>query len=211
MLPGEPELSDSLKVSKMTIRQAMSKLVREGYVQRHRGRGTFVCQPKVDIQLPLFASFTRDMHSRGFIPRTETLSIQKVNASPRQAKMLQLDPGAPLVRLVRLRLADEVPMVLETTWLNGALLPGLAEYADIPSLYRLLEEEYSIVPTRARQVAEAASATPDEARHLGIAPGMPVLLFESVLLNQHDIPVEITKAVYRGDRYKLYFERIRTK
>ncbi len=209
-LPSEPELALHLGVSKMTVRQAFSQLVAEGLVERHRGRGTFVCAPKVEIQLPYFTSFTQDMLARGFTPRTEILAVERTLASGRQAAALGVEPHAPLIRLVRLRLADERPMALETTWLRADLVPGFLErHPRFVSLYQVLEEDYGIRPTRARQTLEAAAATPGEAAQLGLPPGAPVLLLESLLFDQHDRPVEMTKAVYRGDRYRLYFERVR--
>lgn len=207
-LPSEPELARSLGVSKMTVRHALNQLVGDGLITRQKGRGTFVAHQKVEITLPYFTSYSEDMARRGYTPFTQLLSVETVQASARQAKTLGLDERAPLIRIVRLRLADEIPIALETSWVNAALVPNFVErHRSFTSLYQVLQDDYDLRPTRARQSFEATSAAAHESIHLGIPAGSPILLLESVLYDQKDRPVDLTKAAYRGDRYKIYFER----
>jgi GntR family transcriptional regulator len=209
-LPGEPQMADELGVSKMTVRQAISELVAQGLLERQKGRGTFVSSPHVSMQLPYFTSFTQDMRSRGYVPRTELLSIEEATASRRQAERLRVQPGDKLVRIKHLRFADELPMVMETVLIIDSLFPNIIDrLAKNESRYELYEQQYNIRPTRADQELEAVAATSVEASHLGMPIGAPALLIEGVLYDQQVRPVEIMKSVYRADRYKVYLQRTR--
>ncbi|HET7559383.1 MAG TPA: GntR family transcriptional regulator [Limnochordia bacterium] len=210
-LPGEPELCRALGVSKMTLRQALGDLSSEGVLERKRGQGTIVRGPRVAIELPYFRSYTTDMQMRGYRPGTRLLGLDQLAASAREARALGIAPNDRLIRLSRLRLADDSPMALETTLLPAALLPGFLDLAkDMRSLYAVFERVYDIRPTRAVQELQAVAATAEEAGQLGVAPGAALLMIESVLYDQHDRPVEFTKSRYRGDRYQLHFERLRS-
>lgn len=208
VLPGEPAIAEQLGVSVMTVRQALTQLVVEGYLDRQRGKGTFVCDRKLQMHLPYFMSYRSDMRLRGFVPRTQILAIDEVQASPRQGSALQIDAGSPLFRLVRLRFADDLPMMFETTWISTTLVPDFPQViSDDSSYYEVLEGHYGIRPSRTTQTLEAVSATIDEARHLSVPPGSPVLLIDGILYDQKDAPVDLTKSLYRADRYKFHIER----
>lgn len=210
LLPGEPQLAEELGVSKMTVRQAIYELVAEGLLERQRGRGTFVCTPSVSMQLPFFTSFTQDMQHRGYVPRTILLTVAQVAASQRQADRLRITRGEKLVRITRLRFADDLPMVYETVLIIDARFPDIKKRLEATeSRYNVYEQGYGVRPARAEQTLEAVSVTAEEAAHLGVAAGSPALMIEGVLYDQDDGPMEIMKSVYRGDRYKVYLERTR--
>lgn len=210
LLPGEPQLAEELGVSKMTIRQAIYELVAEGLLERHKGRGTFVRPPSMRLQLPFFTSYTQDMRRRGYAPRTVLLQLGTMPASERQAGRLGIEPGDRLVRIHRLRFADELPMVLETVLIVKALFPGIEDaLQESESRYAIYENRYGVRPNRAEQTLEAVITTSEEARHLGVPVGAPALMIEGVLFDQDDRAIEIMKSVYRADRYKVYLERTR--
>lgn len=210
LLPGEPQLAEDLGVSKMTVRQAIYELVAEGLLERQRGRGTFVCSPSVSLQLPFFTSFTQDMRHRGYVPRTVLLTVAQVAASKRQAERLRIEPGSKLVRITRLRFADELPMVFETVLIIDERFPDIiAKLRETESRYDVYEQGYGVRPARAEQTLEAVIVTAEEASHLGVSASAPALMIEGVLYDQDDRPIEIMKSVYRADRYKVYLERTR--
>lgn len=210
LLPGEPQLAEELGVSKMTVRQAIYELVAEGLLERQKGRGTFVRSPSVRLQLPFFTSFTQDMLHRGYTPKTTLLTVSEIAASRRQAERLHIEPSAALVRITRLRFADELPMVHETVLIIDERFPGIVDRLHkTESRYDVYEKGYEVRPARAEQTLEAVIVTTEEANHLGVPAGAPALMIEGVLYDQDDRPVEIMKSVYRADRYKVYLERTR--
>lgn len=208
LLTGEPAIAEQLKVSIMTVRQALAQLVAEGYIERQRGKGTFVRDRKLKMHLPYFTSYRSDMRARGFVPGTKIIEIDETAASERQGKTLGIKTGSPLFRIVRLRFADDLPMMLETTWISTHLVPDFPnKFSDDDSYYETLENRFGIVPSRTTQTLEAVNTTMNEATYLGVAIGSPVLFVQGILFDQNNHPVDITKSLYRADRYKFYIER----
>src|SRR5947209_11637694 len=103
-IPSERQLSLDLKVSRLTIRAALDELVRDGYLDRRHGSGTYVTEPKIAQPLTL-TSFSEDMRRRGMVPGSRTLELATTLAGARLARRLQVSPAERLVRVKRLRLA----------------------------------------------------------------------------------------------------------
>src|SRR5213592_4451292 len=112
-IPSERRLSGELGVSRLTLRAALDELVREGYLVRRHGSGTFVSEPKIAQQLTL-TSFSEDMRRRGMVPDSRTIGLDNVLAGAQVGRALNLSPDARVYRIRRLRLADSVPIAVET-------------------------------------------------------------------------------------------------
>src|SRR5436305_14934192 len=138
-IPSERQLGIDLGVSRLTVRAALDELVREGYLLRRRGAGTFVNEPKVAKGLTI-SSFSDDMRERGMMPASQTLDLSVVAAGARLGRTLHLSPSEPVVAVKRLRLADGEPMAIELLHVRQSLVPGLTA-ADLEdnSFYDLLE------------------------------------------------------------------------
>src|ERR671935_2659212 len=111
-IPAERRLSRELGVSRLTLRAALDDLVREGYLVRRHGSGTFVSEPKIAQRLTL-TSFSEDMRRRGMVPDSRTIGLENVHAGPQVARALRISPSERVYRIRRLRLADGEPMALE--------------------------------------------------------------------------------------------------
>src|ERR687888_2159773 len=112
-IPSERRLSTDIGVSRLTLRAALDELVREGYLVRKHGSGTFVGQPKIAQQLTL-TSFSEDMRRRGMVPDSRTLRLENVHAGARVGRALNVSPDARVFQIRRLRLAGGGPVALET-------------------------------------------------------------------------------------------------
>lgn len=207
MLPPESELIATYEVSRTTVRQVLDMLVNEGLIYRQRGRGTFVAHPTVEQSLVRIVSFTDDMRQRGFEPGTRVLSAGLVPAAEEVAAQLESEPGEPLARIERLRLADGEPMSVEESYLIHRYCPGVLnhDYATHP-LREVLERECGIRWLRARQVIRAVPATAYLARVLSVPARSALLYVERVSYSTQNVPVEFLRIYYRGDRYSLYNE-----
>lgn len=207
MIPPESELTERYQVSRITVRQVLDMLAREGLIYRQRGRGTFVAHPTVDQVLQRIVSFTDDMRRRGFAPSTRVLSAGLLPAPEEIARKLTVPAGTELVRLQRLRLADDEPMTIEESYLIHRYCPGLLErdYRSEP-LRELLERVYGIRWSRATQVIRAISAPRELAGLLAIRPNAAVLFIERVSYSQDNVPIEFLRLYHRGDRYALQNE-----
>lgn len=210
-LPPERQLSEHYGISRMTARQALIYLIREGVLVVRRGFGTYVAEPKLTHDALYLLGFSEEVQHRGGTPVSQVLEQGSVPAPAVVATALHLTPDAAVVKLVRLRLADSVPLLLETSYVPVALCPSL-EHADlaVQSLYTVLEREGSVILKRTRQELEATVANDYECELFSLAPNTPMILVEGVTYDERDRPVEYFKAIYRGDRFTFSFESERS-
>jgi GntR family transcriptional regulator len=207
LIPAEPELIQQYGVSRIVIRQVLNRLVGEGLIFRQQGRGSFVAERRLEEGLTRIVSFTEDMRQRGLTPQTQILFSGVVAANEELAEHLGIQPGEELVRLERLRLANDEPLSIEDSYLVQRQFPGIlkGDYTRDP-LREALDHKYGVQIVRARQVIRAVQATAEQARRLAIPVKSPLLLIERVSFSQLDRPVEFLRIHYRGDRYSLYNE-----
>ena len=205
-IPSERQLSVDLGVSRLTVRAALDELVREGYLVRRRGAGTFVAEPKVAKGMDA-SSFSDDMRARGLTPASRTIELRVVPAGARLGRLLHVSPSEPIVSAKRLRLADGEPMAIELLNVRAALVPGLSA-ADLEenSFYELLVDRYSIEIAGGTQTVEPTVTNDEESTALGVPLHSPALLFERVTRSTTGDVVEFTTSTYRGDRYRLETE-----
>lgn len=211
-LPGEPQLCKLFDVSRTVIRQALNELVIEGLVVRRKGKGTFVAEPKLSGSLvQRLTGFYENMADQGKIAITRVLKQDKVVASRRIAGYLSLEKGVELVRLERLRLVQDEPILLVTSYLPYNRFHKLlaTDLSGDVSLYAYLEEELDIRIARGSRTIEAVAANEYEARWLNIEQGAPLILLDSVSYLEDGTPIEYYHALHRGDRSKFEVELIR--
>jgi GntR family transcriptional regulator len=208
-IPSERRLSTELGVSRLTLRAALDELVREGYLVRRHGSGTFVSEPKIAQQLTL-TSFSEDMRRRGMVPDSRTISLENVHAGPQVARALNISPAERVFQIRRLRLADDEPMALETLHVPVSLVPGLtAAQIEHASWYELVEERYNIVIASGLQTIEPTVTNDEESQLLGVPLHSPAFLFERTSQTRDGRIVEFVRSIYRGDRYRLVTELAR--
>jgi GntR family transcriptional regulator len=206
-LPSERELSEEAAISRMTARQAVAYLVREGVLTVKPGVGTFVAEPKLAHDALHLLSFTEEMMRQGGSASSRVLEQALIVPPLQVAAELNLPSDEMVVKIVRLRMSAQTPLLLETIFVPAALCPGL-EQADLStqSFYALLEQDYGLRLNRIRQTIEATMANEYEAQLFSVEPGTPMILLEGVTYLDRDRPVEYVKAVYRGDRFKFELE-----
>lgn len=203
LLPSEREYAEQLDISRMTVRQAITNLVNEGLLTRQKGRGTFVAEQKLEQKLSGLTSFTEDMKARGMNPANTLLAFEIVPAETKVAERLHLKQHTPVYEIKRIRLADDVPMALETVYISANLVKGLTEAITTSSLYRYIEEDLGLQIGHAVQSMEAAIVNEQERAHLLVQKGAPVLLIERNTFLKDGTPLEYVKSSYRADRYKF--------
>lgn len=205
MIPSEREYAETYGISRMTVRQAITNLVNDGYLTRRKGKGTFVANQKIEQRLGL-TSFTEDMKARGLKPSTKLIDFQISEARGKIAAGLGIHPGDEIYEIQRVRLADNIPMALETTYLAADLVKGLNQRIVQGSLYQFVEEELGLNIDYATQELEASVARETESEVLRIAKGTPVLLIRRYTYLKDGRPLELVQSIYRGDRYKFIID-----
>src|SRR2546430_14221676 len=150
-IPPERRLSTDLGVSRLTLRAALDDLVRDGYLERRHGSGTFVSEPKIAQQLTL-TSFSEDMRRRGMTAGSRTIELRQTHAGAAVGRALKVSPDARVVLIRRLRLADGEPMALETLHVPAAPVPDLTpERLKAASFYHLIERRHGVPIARGLQ------------------------------------------------------------
>jgi GntR family transcriptional regulator len=210
-IPSERVLESTYNISRTTIREAIHHLVREGYLYREHGRGTFVSPKKLVKGLMDLTSFSEDMKNRDMIPGQTILEIAQVNAPLKICELLDISPEKKVVMVRRIRTGDGKPIGLQTSY---SVLPETEtitteELEKYGSLYRLYREKFQIIPTEADETHEVTIASLIEAKLLDVEEGTPLLLSERLSYSQYRKPVEYVKILYRGDRYRYYVRLIR--
>jgi GntR family transcriptional regulator len=200
--PSERELVQRFGVARMTVRQAMDALVVEGLLERIPGRGTFVARPR---RVPSrVTGFTEEMTRRGMLAESQTLLARREQAGPGVARALNVSEGDAVIHWRRLRRADAVPTCIEDAYLNEVLIPGFLQSGMPTSLYDALAAR-GLRPSWAEDSITADAASDDEATLLEIAPGTPVLRHSRRALAGEKV-VEVSRTVYRSDRFTLWVQ-----
>ena len=207
LIPTETELCELYNVSRITVRRALGELVHEGYLERISGRGTFVTQPRVNQPLRQLTSFTEDMQRRGQHPNGKVLDFRVIPANSELAEKLNLAKNDMVILLSRLRLANNEPMAVESSYLPKHYFPGIEnENFEGQSLYKLLRDKFGVVLTRAVQKISAAACPKREATLLSIPNKSPVLRIFRTTFDESERIIEYVESFYRGDKYVFQAE-----
>jgi GntR family transcriptional regulator len=200
---SERELMELFDVSRITVRQAISSLVRAGYLQSSRGIGTTVVAQKImeDLHHKVI-SFSEEMALHGIVMDTSFCKIDLVPADLVIAREFGLEAHHKVYLLERIRCADKVPIVYTLTYLNPILdlpLDG-EEYKD--SLYRMLAEKLNISIVSGQEILEAIPADINIAAMLEMEKNMPVFKRTRITADQHGRTIEHSICYYPGNKYK---------
>ena len=199
VLPSERELMSVYGVSRMTVRQAIAKLVDEGRAYNIHGSGTYVGSTDLFLKTPKLTSFTEDMTSRGYAASSRMLALTSVSATAEIARSLNLPVESECTHIRRLRLADENPMAIEDVYLPREIL-ALENFNLAESLYTQLDSAGHEL-YRAEQEIQAITLDPEQSRLLGVEPGTAALSVTRVSSSRRGQLIEYARTIYRADRY----------
>ncbi len=201
-LPSEREISETLGVSRSTVRKAIDVLAAEGLLEQRHGSGTFVMR-RVEQKLRTLRSFSEEMRARGFEPSSIVFEKAVVYPSPEEILALSISPSARVLRFGRIRLADEMPMAVERVTIDHRFVGDVEQIQD--SLYDTLRRR-GYAPVRALQRMHAAEIPATDAKLMNLREGAPVLLMERRSYLPDGTVVEFTRSTYRGDTYDFVVE-----
>lgn len=202
-IPPESHLCQQYSVSRTTVRQALSRLVYDGLIVRHRGRGSFVAEPRLEHSKP-FLSFEEEMLARGATTGIKLLDMRTEPVEGRAAENLGLPAGTAVMVLERLRFVNGQVVGYEIRYLpeqiGKALTPDeIHNQPLVPALRRILGKPR----TRLSLNVTASTARGKEARVLEAKIGAPVLVREHTWFYEPEGPMQYGKSIFRGDRYQM--------
>jgi GntR family transcriptional regulator len=208
-IPSERELMDRFSVSRSTVRQAVSALVREGVLEKIHGKGTFISHRPVEEWLGNLSTYNEIIEEMGMKPSTRLLSHGR-EKSPREiANTLGVDE---FYVIERLRYADNVPIAIEKQYYPVEIGLKLAGYdLDTAILYDLLELSLGIKLWEAEQMISSTEPSAEECSLLEIPKSTGVMVFERVTWDPEGSPVEFLRGVFRSDMYSFRIKLARRK
>jgi GntR family transcriptional regulator len=207
VVPGEWDLATLYGVSRLTIRRALDELVRQNWLARKQGVGTFVRQPTIASIAASKLSFTEQMRAIGREPSSQQVDQRVTPSTQKIAQRLHLQPGEPVFEVTRVRLADGIPILLETACLSAARFPLLTEqdWSQDLSLYKILNDIYGVVISAMDHTIKPVMLTENTARYLQAEAGIPALLSEIISYSPDGTPVEFSWSFSNGDKSEFYF------
>ena len=211
-LPSESELGVSFGVSRITVRQALAHLQREGLIYTLQGKGSFVSRPKAFQNVSSLMGFAESMSAMGYEVINQLLDLRFVAADAQVAERLQLAEGAEVTEIRRVRLLNRAPVSLEVTYVPASLGRKLAQ-ADLITrdIFLIIENEGGLSLGHAELKIDATLADAELAAALHTSEGAPVMRIERLTHDTQGRPIDFEFLYFRADtfQYRLRVDRQR--
>lgn len=208
---SERKICDEYGVSRTTVRLAMAELEHMGYIYKRHGKGTFVAALNQNSQNLMDSySFTDHMKAQGKNPSTKVLSFEIVESTKYFSEKLGINPGEKIIKIMRLRLADNIPMMLERTYLPMREFIGLTQEKVIQKpLYEIFREDYGEIIKVADEEFSAGIVSDKEAELLEVPIDSACLKLLRTTYNDNNIVIEFTLSVARSDKFVYKIRHLR--
>lgn len=208
VLPKEIDLCEMFHVSRPTVRTALANLVLEGLITRTKRKGTCVkAWRTLESSTVFIESFQQEMASKGVDVVTEVLEFRCIEAPEEVAGVLQLEPGAMVVKLTRLRYGRDSfeggPIVLTTSYLIGETWPWIQRYDMEHTALREVLKKHHLDRSVIEKEITLYTLNEREARLLGEAPNAPVIAIHSTAWDQNNRPMEYCLSIYPANRNRF--------
>jgi len=210
-LPTEADLAARFGVARTTVREALKLLEQDGLINVHHGRGRFLSTlPRLDRPVTRLESVTEMMAGLGRALSNRVVSVQVRPATPHEAEALELEPGAEIVTLERVRLQEDDPLIYSVDVLPASLLPGPPGAVDWSgSLFELLDGAGINITTAVAQL-RAVTLPLGVTRRLGLPAGQAWQLIVHRNLAESGRPAVYSHDYYRGDQFTFNVLRRRS-
>jgi GntR family transcriptional regulator len=202
-LPSERALVSEFGVSRITVRNALRELVQEGVLRSAPGKGFYVAE-RPSFALHGLVSLTALAQARGLVISNRVLAARPTVASPALARQMEVEVGAALLHVARVRLLDGVPVSIQSLWVPERRCRGLLdEDLERASLFALLRERFGITLARAESAISARLASDEERQLLELDEGAPVLTVDQRTLDADGEPVELSFSAHHPERFPV--------
>lgn len=207
MIPTEAELCEMYNVSRVTVRRAVLDLVKEGLLNRGKGKGTFVSEYYGMTAMNGIQSFTQELLGLNMRPSAKVLSCKIRKADRLLQTNLELTEGDTVVTLSRLRLVDNEPCMVEVMNFPHKLVPGIENEDLTQSIYRLLKDKYHLEVVQARDIMEPIIVGEYESKLLQMPMPSAGLRTYRLGRDENDRAIEYTTHIIPGKKCTLVFDR----
>ncbi len=205
-MPSESELGELFGVSRITVRQALGDLQKEGLIFKIHGKGTFVTKPKAFQNLSKLQGLSESLTQLGYEVINRVLAINAIPANERIAAQLQLPVGSVVTEIKRVRTINREPLSLEISYFPKDIGDRLQK-ADLTlrDIFLILENDLQINLGHAELAIDAVIANEDIAAALNTASGAPIMRIERLTHTVNGEPIDFEFLYYRGDAFQYRF------
>ena len=208
-IPSENEIINKYKVSNTTARKVLQEIEKAGWVNRIKGKGTFVSPTSVNRSLNRILSFTKNMVEQGRKPSTKVVSV---NIHRRGCSLTlrgrRYNLKGPICEIQRIRFADGVPMMKETRYISSTLCPGIERMKLERSLYDIYHQKYNITLEKISQILSVVFLDQKDYASFNVTEAIPAFKVKGVTFCGKELIVEIEESIYRGDLYRFYVDAV---
>ena len=211
-IPSEQELAERFLVSRATVREVLKGLVQAGLLDCRHGKGYFVLSPEAVIHKPVtqLQSVTELMADMGYSVENRVLRMQEENPSPQVRRELQLKEGQTTLRLERVRLSREQPLIYSVDIFPRHLVPGAWQEQDWSgSLLRFFGETSDVDIVSSRTVMHAVLLDPPLCEEIGVPPRTAWFCMEQLNVTKTGRPILFSQDYHRGENFQFYITRRR--
>ena len=208
-LPGERSLCEILGASRTLVRAAINQLVQEGVLYSKIGSGTYIEKPKVCRPLQVYIPFKSTVENEGRKFTTKVLSVTKAESDKNIARHLHLTIGQPVYELKRLRSIDDIPFMIDVSYIDAKRFGKLDNYDfSVKSLYTVLQQDYHTRVSKGNEKIGITFASQSEAAFLSVPEGDALFFISGLAYDENDLPIEYAKVVIKKDlvMFSCYLE-----
>ena len=196
LIPDQVSLAKEFSVSRMTVKKAMDILEVEGLILRKRGAGTTVrknaLKDDMTANIVGYEGLTKQLV--GHDVKSKTISFKIEFPSEEIQEKLSIGKTDPIYKLIRLRIVDGEPYIIEHTIMNAQLIPGVDDEVLANSVYQYIHNELNLAFGGAHRIISADKSTEIDQEHLECLPDDPVLQVEQVVYLEDGTPFEYSKS-----------------
>lgn len=205
-IPDEISLAKEFGCSRMTMKRALDLLVVEGLLYRKRGHGTFIVQSAINKSKVNVASHQSLGLSNLLKDENITSKVIKFEVQfPKEevAMHLAIDEKTPVYYIIRLRLVDGEPYVMEKTYMPTTLIPGIKDEVLQGSVYRYIKEDLGLTMAGSHRIIRACKSDQLDQEHLECSSDDPILEVEHVGFLNNGVPFEYSFSRHRYDKFEV--------
>ncbi len=199
-IPTEMELSKRYKLNRHTVRHAIEKLKKDGFLYTIKGKGTFVANTKITYNVSEKTRFSTSILEAGLSPDARLVDSYKISAGRELSRKLNIKSSDKVVVLEIVRFANKIPFCYTTSFLSSNRFSNIQNHIEGNfSLYDLLKKHYDVEVTRISSVFEVTMPESPDMETLQISPQIPLLIVKSIAKDQNGEIVEYCITKFRGD------------
>ncbi len=201
-VPSENQIIQQYRVSNTTARKALQEIDHAGWVQKIKGKGTYVRKQSIVRSVDRILSFTNNMLEMGYTPTTRMLYkgiLEEGYSATINGRKYAMK--GPVYKIHRLRFADDFPMMLEVRYISVELCPGIIDGELTGSLYEIYKQKYGLALSEVHQMLSTFMIDSGVGEFFNLHKPIPGILVDGVTFCGKEIILEMEKSIYRGDKY----------